>query len=146
MKKLMILMVSLFCGLYIAKADNERPITLEQMPPKAQQFVRAYFADSRIAMAKMETDFMQKSYDVIFTDGNKVEFDRKGDWTDVDCKFTVVPQEIIPAPIREYVAANYPDATVVKIERDRTDWEIRLSSGWEVKFDTDFRVVDMDND
>ena len=66
------------------------------MPQKAQQFIKQHFAGSNIAMAKVESDFLQKSYDVIFTDGNKVEFDKKGNWTEVNCKFSVVPQGIIP--------------------------------------------------
>lgn len=46
-------------------------------------------------MVKVESDFLQKSYDVIFIDGNKVEFDKKGNWIEVNCKFSVVLQGII---------------------------------------------------
>ena len=102
-------------------------------------------AGSNIAMAKVESDFLQKSYDVIFTDGNKVEFDKKGNWTEVNCKFSVVPQGIIPSPIQKYTATNYPDAKVLKIERDKTDYEVKLSNGWELKFDSKFNLIDIDN-
>ena len=115
------------------------------MPQKAQQFIKQHFAGSNIAMAKVESDFLQKSYDVIFTDGNKVEFDKKGNWTEVNCKFSVVPQGIIPSPIQKYTATNYPDAKVLKIERDKTDYEVKLSNGWELKFDSKFNLIDIDN-
>ena len=82
---------------------------------------------------------------VIFTDGNKVEFDKKGNWTEVNCKFSVVPQGIIPAPIQKYVTTNYADAKILKIERDKADYEVKLSNGWELKFDSKFNLIDIDN-
>ncbi len=145
MKKFLILFVCLFTLQASARANNDNPIQVSQMPQKAQLFIKQHFANSNIAMAKVESDFLQKSYDVIFTDGNKVEFDRKGNWTEVNCKFSVVPQDIIPAPIRRYVATNYAEAKILKIERDRTDFEVKLSNGWELKFDLKFNLIDIDN-
>ena len=141
MKKLLLLFVCLFTLQTIARADDDKPIQVSQMPQKAQQFIKQHFAGSNIAMAKVESDFLQKSYDVIFTDGNKVEFDKKGNWTEVNCKFSVVPQGII----QKYTATNYPDAKVLKIERDKTDYEVKLSNGWELKFDSKFNLIDIDN-
>lgn len=145
MKKLLLLFVCLFTLQTIARADDDKPIQVSQMPQKAQQFIKQHFAGSNIAMAKVESDFLQKSYDVIFTDGNKVEFDKKGNWTEVNCKFSVVPQGIIHSPIQKYTATNYPDAKVLKIERDKTDYEVKLSNGWELKFDSKFNLIDIDN-
>ncbi len=145
MKKLLVLLACLFATHTLVKADNDKPIQVSQMPQKAQTFIQQHFGDCKVAMAKMESDFLQKSYDVIFTNGNKVEFDRQGDWTDVDCKFTVVPEAIVPAAIRRYVADNYPDATIVQIELDRSNYEVQLSSGWELKFNPEFQVIDIDN-
>lgn len=52
---------------------------------------------------------------------------------------------IIPSPIQKYTATNYPDAKVLKIERDKTDYEVKLSNGWELKFDSKFNLIDIDN-
>mgnify|MGYP000350887300 FL=1 len=145
MKKLLLLFVCLFTLQTIARADDDKPIQVSQMPQKAQQFIKQHFAGSNIAMAKVESDFLQKSYDVIFTDGNKVEFDKKGNWTEVNCKFSVAHQGILPFPIQKYTATNYPDAKVLKIERDKTDYEVKLSNGWELKFDSKFNLIDIDN-
>lgn len=145
MKKLLLLFVCLFTLQTIARADDDKPIQVSQMPQKAQQFIKQHFAGNNIAMAKVESDFLQKSYDVIFTDGNKVEFDKKGNWTEVNCKLSVVPQGIIPAPIQKYVTTNYADAKILKIERDKADYEVKLSNGWELKFDSKFNLIDIDN-
>ncbi|WP_368325634.1 PepSY-like domain-containing protein, partial [Phocaeicola vulgatus] len=83
--------------------------------------------------------------DVIFTNGDKLEFDKKGVWTEVNCKYSAVPVAVVPEAIKKYVATNYPDAKMLKIERDKHDYEVKLSNGWEIKFDMQFNVIDIDN-
>ena len=67
-------------------ADNDKPINITQLPATAQQIIKSNFASKKVALAKMESGLLDKSYDVIFTTGEKIEFDRKGNWTEVDCR------------------------------------------------------------
>ena len=145
MKKLAFLFVGLFVMTLTAWASNDKPIQVSELPQKAQQFIKKHFADQSVAMAKMETEFMDKSYDVIFTNGDKVEFDKKGKWTSVDCKHTQVPAEVIPVDVQKYVTRNYPDAKIQKIEvTDRKGYEIDLSNGFDIEFDKKMNVIDID--
>ena len=109
----------------------------------AQQFIKKYFGDRKVAFAKEESDF-RKSYEIAFKNGDKIEFDRKGEWTDIDCKYSAVPTGIIPAPIAKYVADNYPDNKIVQIERDTRSTEVKLDNRMEIKFDKQHRVIEMD--
>ena len=86
-----------------------------------------------------------KSYDVVFASGEKLEFDKSGDWTEVKCKTGEVPAAIIPEAILKYVKANYPDAKVLEIEHDSEGYEIKLSNRLEIKFNDKFQVVDIDD-
>lgn len=145
MKKMMFLFMSLFVMNLAVFADNDKPIQVTEMPKEAQSFVKSHFANQSVAVAKMETDFLDKTYDVIFTNGDKVEFDKKGNWTKVDCEHTQVPQAVIPAAIQQYVSKNYPDAKVVKIEKtDRKGFDVDLSNGFDIEFDKKMRVVEVD--
>ncbi len=144
MKKLFLLFVGLFAIQMMVVADEDKPVEVSQLPQKAQQFIQQNFASSKVALAKMDTEFLDKSYDVIFTNGNKVEFDRAGNWTEVDCKQGEVPTAIVPDAIRQQISSTYPDATIRKIERDRKYYEVKLSNGWELEYDSKFRLVDMD--
>ena len=145
MKKMIFLFVSLFVMNLAVFADNDKPIQVTEMPKEAQSFVKSHFANQSVAVAKMETDFFDKTYDVIFTNGDKVEFDKKGNWTKVDCEHTQVPQAVIPAAIQQYVSKNYPDAKVVKIEKtDRKGFDVDLSNGFDIEFDKKMRVVEID--
>lgn len=143
MKKLVVALACLF-AVFTAKADNDKPVQVNQLPQKAQQLIQQNFASAKVAMAKVETEFLYKTYDVIFADGNKLEFDKAGNWTEVDCKYSEVPAAIIPAQIRAHISATYPDVKILKIERDSKRYEVKLSNGWEVEYDGKFRVVDMD--
>ena len=49
----------------VARADDDKPIQVTQMPQPAQQFIKQHFADSKVALAKMGSDFFYKSYEVI---------------------------------------------------------------------------------
>lgn len=145
MKKLAILLVCVFAVSTVAMADNDKPIQIGQLPTAAQTFITKHFKGNKVALAKQETELFDKSYDVIFTNGEKIEFDRSGEWTEVSCKISGVPAAIIPQAIKTYVESNYPDAKVMKIERNRHEIEVQLSNRWEITFDNQMRVIDIDD-
>ena len=84
------------------------------------------------------------SYDVVFTNGYKVEFDKKGNWQEVDCNVDAVPTAIIPAAIRTYIQQNYANSLIVQIDKDRHGYSIELNNGLDLDFDSDgkFRRID----
>lgn len=144
-KKIFMLLVCIFALQTAVRADDDKPIQVKHLPERAQQFIKRHFADCKVAIAKMESSFFDKSYDIIFTNGNKVEFNKQGNWTEVDCKYGTVPAGIVPIAIRNYVSANYPEAKILKIERENREYEVKLSNRWELKFDSSFHLIDLDN-
>ncbi len=126
-------------------ASNDKPVTVSQLPKVAQKVLRVNFGTSKVALAKMESEVFDKSYDIIFTNGDKIEFDRKGQWTEVSCKRSAVPSALVPAAIRNYIRQTYAGQKIVEISRDSKEYEVKLSNGFEVKFDKNFRVLDIDD-
>ncbi len=145
MKKLVLLFVCVFMTSVVVMADNDKPITVNQLPAQAQTFLNTYFKGHKVALAKQETEVFNKSYDVVFTTGEKVEFDKSGEWTEVQCRQSEVPAQIVPEAIRTYVQTNYPDTKILSIERDRKEYEVKLSNRWELTFDAMMRVIDIDD-
>ena len=143
-KKTLMALVCLVTFQQAAMADNDKPINVNQLPATAQQVIKSNFAGKKVALAKVESGLIDKSYDVIFTTGEKIEFDRDGNWTEIECKRTAVPAKLIPAQIANYVNTNYPGNSILKIEKDRTEYEINLSNGVEIKFNKEFMVIDID--
>lgn len=146
MKKLALLLVGVLVSMQVMFADSEKPITFEQLPQAAQTFVKKNFPDTKVAFVKQETDFLKKSYDLVFINGDKLEFDSDGNWKEMKCRTLTVPASAIPAGINKFVTENYPDAKVVHIEKDRYEYEVKLSNFWEIKFDLKCNVIDLDRD
>ncbi len=125
-------------------ADDDKPIQFSGLPRTAQQFVMQNFADKKVALAKMESDFFGKNYDVIFVNGDKVEFDRSGNWKKIKCKYSQVPASLVPNPIMVYVRDNYPECKIIELEKEGNTYEAKLSNGWELKFNKNFELIDLD--
>lgn len=146
MKKLSLLFACLFSIVVSVYAADDKPIQVNQLPQAAQLFIKNHFPTAKVAFAKMDSGFFDKSYDVIFTNGDKLEFNKKGEWTEMNCRTSGVPAKAVPARIQQYVSENYPDSKILKIEKDDHDYEVKLSNRQEIKFDLNFNVIDLDND
>lgn len=145
MKKLITLSVCLFALLGLAKADNDKPISLNELPQKSQKFIKQYFPKNEISYAKMEKEVWDKKYEVVFVNGEKIEFDKKGDWKEIDCKFSAVPEALIPSAIKKHLAEQYPQAKVIQIERDSKGYDVKLNNKLELKYTPTFQLKEIDD-
>ena len=115
MKKFLFLAAALLAlGISTACADSDRPIDVAQLPQKAQQFIQKHFAGEKVALAKVERDFLEVRYEVIFTDGAKAEFYKDGEWKEVDCRYSSVPAAVVPAQIAQYVS-GFKDKSIISV-------------------------------
>lgn len=147
MKKFAILLLCMTVGFVSTmKADNDKPISFEQLPAQSKELIKKHFANQSIALVKLERDFFEKKYEVILTNGNKVEFDSKGAWKEIDCKYREVPPDLIPKQITDFVKKNYPDLKITKIEKkSRNRHEVELINDLELEFDANFNLIDIDD-
>lgn len=125
---------------------DAKPIEMKQFPAAAQQMIHDNFSGQKVAMSKSGTTMLlAKNYDVVFTNGDKVEFDRNGDWTEIQCNHSSVPTALVPQGIRDYVKRTYAGSTVKEIEKSGSKYEVKLSNGLKVKFNKYLEVTDIDN-
>lgn len=146
MKKIMLTAALLFAGITASLADNDRPIALDKLPAAAQTFLKTHFADLTLAYAVEDPKFVGSEYEVTYTDRTEVDFRSNGEWSSVERRYVAVPASIVPAQISAYVAkSSFSNQYIKKVERDAYTWEIELSNGIEIKFDKEFRVIDIDD-
>lgn len=146
MKNRMILLSgALMLAVLPASADNDRAVSVEQLPQKARAFISQDFSGEKVAYAKREREFMETKYEVVFTGSAKVEFRGNGEWKEVDCRYAAVPAGIVPAPINAKVQELYPGAVVVGIDRDKRDTEVKLNNRMELTFDRNYLLMDIDD-
>lgn len=148
MKRTMrIMMIAIYCILscnILASAGNDKPISVTTLPIKAQILLTNYFGNQKVALATIESGVVNKSYDVVLQNGTKLEFNKKGELTEIDCKQGVVPVNLIPLSIKNYLQNNYPGQSVKKLEIKKNEYEVELSNGMDLTFNKHFQLIDID--
>ena len=122
-------------------ADNDQVITFDRLPATAQAMLKQNFSDKVPLVITADWD----DYKVMYTNGDKVEFDKKGNWRDIECKTSQVPADLVPAQIVANVNATFPGAAVTEIDRDRRGYSVKLSNGLELEYNTRFQIVELDD-
>ncbi len=144
MKKIGLALICMLTIHTIAMAGNDKQIAVNKLPQTAIAFIESHFKMNDISYAKVEKEIFDKSYEVIFVDGSKIEFDKKGEWKEIDCQFTSVPIAAVPQQIKEFISKHHQGKKVMEIDRDRKDYEVKLDNGFELKFDLKFNFIGAD--
>lgn len=148
MKRIMrIVMIAIFCMMsfnIVANAGNDKPINVNELPAKAQTLLSKHFKGQKVMLATIESGVVSRSYDVVLRNGTKLEFDNKGNLTEIDCKQGIVPSQLIPQPIKNYLKENYRGEAVRKIELNKKEYEVELTNGIDLTFNKHFQLIDID--
>ena len=142
-----IVMIAIFCMMsfnIVANAGNDKPINVNELPAKAQTLLSKHFKGQNVMLATIESGVVSRSYDVVLRNGTKLEFDKKGNLTEIDCKQGIVPSQLIPQPIKNYLKENYRGEAVRKIELNKKEYEVELTNRIDLTFNKHFQLIDID--
>ncbi|MBR4649953.1 MAG: PepSY-like domain-containing protein [Bacteroidaceae bacterium] len=142
MKKFFMLMAAMMLTFNVAMmADDNRVITYDQLPQTAKTLLSQHFAKKVPLVVTMDWD----EYEILYQSGEKVEFNKRGEWKSIDCRVSAVPSVLIPEQIKSHIKATFPGTTIIKLERDRRGYGVKLNNGLEVEYNTRFQVVEIDD-
>lgn len=144
MKKYLLIFTLVALAASVALADD-KPATIDNLPPKAKHFLKEYFPDVAVSLVTQDDDLLYKEYGVVLANGAHIDFNSSGEWQEVEMQQGALPEGIIPMPVAESVKKNYPNAHIVRIERDRRSCEVELSNGLELTFDKHGRLRGIDD-
>ena len=142
-----ILMIAICCMVscnMVANAGNDKPISVNALPAKAQTLLNNHFNGQKVMLATIESGVVSRSYDVVLQNGTKLEFDKKGNLTEIDCKQGIVPAQLIPQAIKNYLKDNYAGQSVKKIEINKNEYEVELANELDLTFNKHFQLIDID--
>ena len=142
-----ILMIAICCMVscnMVANAGNDKSITVNALPAKAQTLLNNHFNGQKVMLATIESGVVSRSYDVVLQNGTKLEFDKKGNLTEIDCKQGIVPALLIPQAIKNYLKDIYAGQSVKKIEMNKNEYEVELTNGLDLTFNKHFQLIDID--
>lgn len=118
---------------------------VSELPRTAQNFLSQNFADEKISYIKKDSDVLEKKrYEVKFTSGFEVDFDKNGQWLEVDCKRTKVPNAIILPAILTYVNQHFANTFIVQIEKEIWGFSVQLNNDIDLDFNKEgaFKRID----
>ena len=148
MKRILrILMIAICCMVscnMVANAGNDKPISVNALPAKAQTLLSQHFNGQKVMLATIESGVVSRSYDVVLQNGTMLEFDKKGNLTEIDCNQATVPDQLIPQAIKNYLMENYAGQSVKKIEMNKNEYEVELANGLDLTFNKHFQLIDID--
>ena len=142
-----ILMIAICCMVscnMAANAGNDKPISVNALPAKAQTLLNNHFNGQKVMLATIESGVVSRNYDVVLQNGMKLEFDKKGNLTEINCKQGIVPALLIPQAIKNYLKDNYAGQSVKKIEMNKNEYEVELTNGLDLTFNKHFQLIDID--
>ena len=125
---------------------SDKPVLPAQLPAPIQTFVQQYFPGQTITFAQKDLELTGWKYEIFLADGTHIDFDTDDMWDKIECPLTnPVPTALIPPPVATTIQANYPDAMITKIDKERNGFEVDLANGLELKFNKQGAIVDMDD-
>lgn len=145
MKKVLSILVFTLVAVQFAFAGDVITKDEKQLPLPARNFINQYFSEPHISYIKIDSEFLSKTYEVILTNRTEIEFDRKGNWMEVDCKKNAVPANLVPVNIKDYVKANFPNQIITKLERKSVGLEVELANDFSLQFNKKGVLIDMDD-
>lgn len=148
MKKfLKVIGLTLLLALIVPAAKAERlPIPGDKLPAQAQLFIKEYFPQQTVerAWAKMMRPTSEPMwYDVVLSNGVKINFSLDGNWYGISAKKSNQPLSIdfLPNAARKYITDNCKGQSVKSIKWKKDMYKVKMSDGQTLIFDKDYSFV-----
>ncbi|MEI0798781.1 PepSY-like domain-containing protein [Brachyspira intermedia] len=111
-------------------------VQLSSIPQNAQNFIKQHFANVKVTF--IERDW--EDIEVYLENGTQIDFFPNGDWKEVKC-YGNMPNTILPANVMNTIKRTYPNAAIIKIEKQFTIFEIKLNNMMELYVDNNGQLL-----
>ena len=136
----------IFAFLMLLTGCTDKPVLPAQLPMPITSFIQQNFPGQTISFATKDLEITGWQYDVVLADGTQIDFDTDKMWDKIQCTMSnPVPTALIPAPITTHLQTNFPDAMVLKIDKERFGYEVELANGLELKFNQQGALMEVDD-
>lgn len=144
-KKLLLAFVAII-GMTVTASAADSYAHDASVLPKAAQTILSNNFKAKVTVVKIEKDFGRVSdYEAILSDGTEVSFDRDGNWKNVEVSANSrVPSFFIPKAISEFIKKEQPGQKVIGIEKKRNGYEVELTNGVDMKFNSQGQFLKYD--
>ncbi|MDE7345965.1 MAG: PepSY-like domain-containing protein [Muribaculaceae bacterium] len=124
-------------------SDNDEPVSSRELPSIAKDFIIVNYPSASIVSVEKD----KSEYDVVLSDGTKIEFNKNGDWLEVEAAPTKsIPTGFYPYKIDTYLQENFQGLGITEITRVDRGYDVEISTGTELLFahDGSFIMIGVD--
>lgn len=111
-------------------------ISPNALPESIKQFITTHFK-AQIGLVEMD----RKSYEIYLTDGTELEFDIMGNWKEIESKLIPIDFAVLPANIASIIKNQFPNTTLVEVERKINYYKIKLSNRMKIRIDPNGTIL-----
>lgn len=129
----------------MSSCEKEELIPTIDLPVEITEYISTHFPNNPIVQSVLDQEGLTKTYEILLEGNFRLEFNNKYEVTDID-GLTQLPNSVIPQPILDYVAQNYPDNFIIGWELERTHQQVELNNNIELEFEMDGTFIRIDID
>ena len=98
------------------------------LPKAAQDFIKKYFPNETIIYAEQN----RNDFEAALESGVEIEFFINGDWKEIKSPYKPLSQTLLPNAVANALKQKYPQASILKIQKQYSSYEVSLDNRREV--------------
>ena len=107
------------------------------LPKAAQDFIKKSFPNDPILYAEQN----RKDFEVALQSGIEIEFFMNGEWKEIKSSYKPLPATLLPNAISNALKQKYPQASILKIQKQYSSYEISLDNRREIYISNNGEVL-----
>lgn len=98
------------------------------LPKAAQDFIKKSFPNETIIYAEQN----RNDFEAALESGVEIEFFINGDWKEIKSPYKPLSQTLLPNAVSNALKQRYPQASILKIQKQYNSYEVSLDNRREV--------------
>lgn len=94
------------------------------LPKTAQDFIKKSFPNDTVIYAEQK----RKDFKAELQSGIEIKFFLNGEWKDIKSRYQPLPQNLLPNAVLNSIKQRYPQASILKIQREYSSYKISLDN------------------
>ena len=107
------------------------------LPKAAQDFIKKSFPNDPILYAEQN----RKDFEVALQSGIEIEFFINGEWKEIKSPYQPLSATLLPNAVSNALKQKYPKASILKIEKQYSSYEISLDNRREIYISNNGEVL-----
>ena len=121
--------------------SREVIVEVAELPEQSRNFLETNFNGFQVNRATKDVSSFDEYYEIFVNNGITIDFNRIGEWTEVDGNGLSIPTSFIDEEIVSYINTNYPTFPIESIDKKPYGYEVDLINNTELRFNTSGKLI-----